>query len=206
MINYTYEMKQFLAEYVPGHSYKEVTEAFNKKFNVQNNVKAMGSVIKRLGLKNGIDARFGGGRESWNKGRKMSAAQYAKSAPTMFKKGNSPVNHKPVGSERIDVRDGYVHVKVEEPRTWKLKHRVIWEQHNGPIPKDSVIVFKDQNKLNCDINNLMMVKRKYMSTVNKMKALTEFPELNEVSINMIAVMAETNNARKKLKGAANGNF
>lgn len=30
-----------------------------------------------------------------------------------------PSNHKPVGSERIDSKDGYVLIKVAEPRTWK---------------------------------------------------------------------------------------
>lgn len=94
-----------------------------------------------------------------NKGKKMPPEVYAKCAGTMFKKGQNPINHREVGSERID-RDGYIMIKVAEPNKWKLKHRLVWEQANGPIPKGYNIQFRDGNKLNLDIDNLYMISRK----------------------------------------------
>ena len=69
-----------------------------------------------------------------------------------------PHNYRPVGSERIN-RDGYIEVKVADPKTWKTKHRIVWEAHHGEIPKGSIIVFRDGNKLNTDISNLALVSR-----------------------------------------------
>ena len=55
--------------------------------------------------------------------------------------------------------DGYVEIKVAEPRKWALKHRVIWEEANGPIPKGCNIQFRDGNKLNVKIENLYIISR-----------------------------------------------
>ena len=81
-----------------------------------------------------IARRFQNGSVPLNKGKKVSPEIYAKMQPTMFKKGQTPVNHRDVGSERVNV-DGYLEIKVAEPNRWRLKHRVIWEQVNGAIPK-----------------------------------------------------------------------
>lgn len=100
--------------------------------------------------------QFKKGHETWNKGRPMSPEVYAKAKATMFKKGQKPVNHRPVGAERINV-DGYVEVKVAEPGKWKPKHRVIWEEAHGPIPKGMMIRFRNGNKLDMRLENLIMV-------------------------------------------------
>lgn len=60
----------------------------------------------------------------------MPPEVYAKVHPTMFGPGNRPANWKPVGSERVNIY-GYVEVKVKEPRTWRVKARVLWEQATG---------------------------------------------------------------------------
>ena len=64
---------------------------------------------------------------------------------TMFKKGNKPLNHREVGSERINV-DGYVEIKVAEPATWKLKQRVVYEEyHKVKLTSNDTIIFLDSN-------------------------------------------------------------
>lgn len=102
--------------------------------------------------------RFAKGHVPQNKGKKMSAEMYAKAAPTMFKKGNTPVNHRKVGSERVNV-DGYVEIKVAEPNKWKLKHRVLWEQVNGEIPAGMNIQFKNGNSQDVRIENLYLISK-----------------------------------------------
>jgi len=39
------------------------------------------------------------------------------------------------------------------------EHRLVWEQHHGPIPKGYVIHHKDSNGLNNSIDNLEMMTR-----------------------------------------------
>ena len=105
-----------------------------------------------------IAARFKNGSVPLNKGKKVSPAIYAKMQPTMFKKGQTPVNHRNVGSERVNV-DGYIEIKVAEPNRWRLKHRVIWEQVNGAIPKGFNVQFKNHNRQDCRLDNLYLISK-----------------------------------------------
>lgn len=97
-----------------------------------------------------------------NKGKKMedfmNKETIRKFKYNQFKKKHIPHNATPVGYERVD-RDGYIYIKVEGKRKLALKHRYVWEQHFGPIPKGNNIQFKDGNKHNCDIDNLYMISR-----------------------------------------------
>ena len=104
-----------------------------------------------------------------NKGQKqieyMSIESIERTVVTRFKKGMVPLNHRPVESERIN-KDGYIEIKVSEPRKWKLKHRYIWEQANGRIPKGCNIQFKDGNRQNISIGNLYLISRKEQMNQN----------------------------------------
>lgn len=61
--------------------------------------------------------------------------------PTKY--GDAWINH-----------NGYVSVYSNGE---KLLHRLIWEEHNGEIPKGYQIHHIDKNKLNNDLNNLQLV-------------------------------------------------
>jgi hypothetical protein len=93
----------------------------------------------------------------YNYGQKMSTEMYNKCKKTFFKKGNKPYNTKKNGDERIDA-DGYTYVKIAD-KNWQLKQRLIWENANGPIPADSIVIFKDKNIENFNINNLQMITK-----------------------------------------------
>lgn len=105
-----------------------------------------------------IATRFQKGSVPLNKGKKVSPEVYSKIQPTMFKKGSTPVNHRDVGAERVNVY-GYIEIKVSEPNTWRLKHRVMWEQVNGPIPMGYNVQFKNHNPLDCRIENLYLISK-----------------------------------------------
>ena len=115
-------------------------------------------------MNTGRTGYFEKGNISYNKGRKGICAEGCKK--TWFKKGHIPKNYRPIGSERI-TKDGYIEVKIADPNKWKLKHRVIWEQAKGKVPHGYAIIFKDGNKLNTDIDNLMLVSRKVLAVMNK---------------------------------------
>ena len=126
-----------------------------------------------------IASRFPKGHTPGNKGKRVSPETYAKCQPTMFKNGHTPVNHREVGSERINV-DGYIEIKVAEPNRWRLKHRVIWEQVNGAIPKGFNVQFKNHNRQDCRIENLYLIsKAEQMAKENSF--WTKYPkEIQEI--------------------------
>lgn len=107
-----------------------------------------------------VATRFQKGHVPANKGKRleefMSADGIKRSSRGGFQKGQKAHNVKPVGYERID-KDGYVFVKVEMGRKLVLKHRWVWEQAHGKIPKGHIIAFRDGNKQNCELKNLQMV-------------------------------------------------
>jgi hypothetical protein len=113
--------------------------------------------------------QFKKGDAAWNKGKKladyMSPEKIEKIKRNQFKKGSLPHNTVPIGHERITI-DGYVEVKVTDHpddtknKNFKLKQRVVWEAENGPIPKDHVLIFKDGNGRNFDIENLELITKK----------------------------------------------
>lgn len=125
----------------------------------------------------------------------MPKEVYERAKHTMFKKGHVPINHRPVGSERVNV-DGYIEIKVEEPKKWKLKHNVVWETHNGPIPKGYVVIFLDRDKMNVSINNLKLIKRSELLIMNRYGLYGESREITEVATNLAGLIDTTNNTKK----------
>lgn len=89
-----------------------------------------------------------------NKGKK------GKPNKTSFKKGNVPHNTRNVGDIWILKRFGekYKWIKTEKGRM--LYHRYLWQLNFGAVPKNHVIVFKDGDSMNCDIDNLLCLSRK----------------------------------------------
>jgi hypothetical protein len=116
---------------------------------------------------------FPKGNTPWNKGMKGLRIG---GEITQFKKGNVPQNHRPIGSTRID-EEGYTSIKIAEPRKWVLLHRHIFEQEYGKIERNEVIVFKDKNRNNFDINNLEKIS---MTENMERNRITKYPiELQE---------------------------
>lgn len=134
------------------------------------------------------------GRVPENKGKKMSLEMYEKCKPTMFKKGFIPHNTKYDGAERIS-KDGYVEKRVSVGK-YKLKHRIIWEEENGPIPKGFLIIFKDKDKLNFDIDNLEMISKGENAIRNRFSA--NYPrEIQKAEYNRAKLKSKIKNHGKK---------
>jgi len=109
-----------------------------------------------------IANRYKKGRASENKGKKQtefcSPEGIERSKATRFKKGQLPHNTKEIGYERVD-NEGYILIKTELRGKLKLKHREVWKQHYGSIPKGHNVQFKDGNRQNCAIENLYLISR-----------------------------------------------
>lgn len=145
----------------------------------------------------GRATRFQKGRTPFQKGKKieewMSPEGIANSSRTRFKKGRPSLNHRPVGSERVNV-DGYIEVKIAEPNKWRQKQRVVWEEAYGPVPAGSMVSFIDGNKQNCELSNLMVMTR---ADNLRRTSLHNYPaEVREI-IHMRAVLKRHINTQKR---------
>lgn len=111
--------------------------------------------------------RFPKGHVPMNKGQKMSNEVKTRIRHTFFKKGSKPHNTQQVGYTRKNA-EGYTEVKLAD-RVFVGLHRLLWEQHNGPIPKGMAVIFADGDKSNFDLENLVCVSRGDLAILNKNK-------------------------------------
>lgn len=167
---FTPEQIQFLRAHYMGRNVAELRDIFNKHFGADKTWKQIKFAVHNRNIVCGRTGRFEKGYVSWNKGTKGLTSVNV----TSFKKGNNPPNRKPLGSERICSKDGYVLIKVAErnphtgsPTRYKHKHVHLWEKDNGPVPSGMVVAFKDGNKLNFDPGNRMLISRAELQALNK---------------------------------------
>lgn len=151
---------------------------------MQMGVKTMANILKRshCGVKGRMDRlgfiqpselihkikknnQYQKGQIPHNKGIKLPPEIYEKAKHTMYKKGNVPHQTKENGyiSYRVErLKSGkikmYKFIRVSKCK-WKPLHAYLWEQNNGVIPKGHIVIFKDGESLNCDIQNLELITR-----------------------------------------------
>lgn len=195
-MKYTAEMIEFLREVTSGKTYKEITEIFNKKFNLNVTAEKIKSLLSRKKICTGTKGcLYKKGSIPWNKGKKG----YMGANRTSFKKGHKPKNWRPVGSERVD-KDGYTLIKIAEPRKWALKHRIIWEEHyKKKVPRGSAIIFADGDKSNFNIENLVCVSRKELRVLNKCSLIKNEAELTKTGLNIAKIRIKLAELRKEKK-------
>lgn len=205
---WTDEELKILTELYPKTTAKDIAERLNKKEgSVYNKAFVLGlkkdedfkrETSRQMALKNGSNSRFKKGLIPFNKGKKIEEylppEKIEKLKKTSFKKGNIPHNTKYDGYERIS-KDGYVEVRVA-PGKFVLKHRLIWEEHFGSIPKGKIIIFKDGDKTNLDISNLEMIDREENAIRNN--NLPGYPrELQKVDYLRVKLKNKIKNGKKQ---------
>lgn len=182
-MKYTDEQIDFLKKMSFGRSRKELTKMFNQKFQTLKTIKQIQGTCKRYKFYSGNTGRFEKGNIPKNKGKKNPG----KTNSGSFKKGHTPKNYRPVGSKRID-KDGIEYTKIRDPRTWKQSHVLLWEKHYGQVPKGHIVIFKDLDKRNLCIANLMMISKKENLTLNRKKWRNEDPDITESRVNIVRVI------------------
>lgn len=178
--NWTPEEINLLVELYPETPTKELVTRFNTSISVIYN-KAHSLGIKKssefisnhcrnLDPDTGKKFRFSKGHKPWNKG--LKGEEYDRSLPpeilqkrnqTQFKKGHFPVTGIKERSGAVRIRKDknghqYKWYKVDHGK-WVMLHRKLWEDAYGLVPRGRIIVFKDGNTLNCELENLEMIDR-----------------------------------------------
>jgi hypothetical protein len=148
----------------------------------------------------GAKFRFTPGHTPFNKGKEMPTEVYEKVKATMFKPGNRPHNWKPDGSivERKDTDLSgrvYLYYKLSDSK-WILYHNKIWIDANGPIPNKHIIIFKDGNTRNCQLENLQCISMKDNVLRN---SIQRFPEEIKEVIKLTTKLNKTINGKKQNK-------
>lgn len=186
---YTDEERKFFAEYVPGHSHKEILEEFNRRFGGLE-LTQLKAYIKNNKLNTGRTGRFGKGHVPANKGEKMPAAVYERCEQTMFKAGSRPHNHLEIGTEILNTK-GYWQVKTAEQNAWTLKHRIIWERAHGRIPEGHIVIFADRDRNNFELDNLLLISRQQAVRMNQNGLISENREATKTGVLIADLIAKT---------------
>lgn len=168
------EITDFIIANNYGKTTIEIMELVNAEFKTDYKKNQIRAFRKNHKLDSGITGQFHKGHVPWLKGKK--GLHFPGTEQTWFKKGQVPLNHKEIGTEVID-NNGYHKIKIGEPNVWKFKHIIVWEEHNGKVPKGCIIIFTDGNKDNCDISNLMCITRAENAIMNNQGLRSESAEL-----------------------------
>ncbi len=194
---FSFDQVEFIMNNVNGLLNQDLTDLVNETFNLSITVKQMKSWKKNNKVNSGLKGSEG--MSPPNKGTK--GVYNVGGSRTSFKKGQQAINYKSVGYERID-KDGYVLVKVQDDgpwhKRWRHKHKVLWEEAYGPIPKGHAIVFGDRDRKNLDLDNFVCVSRAQLAILNNFKLIQREADLTRTGV-IIADMYMKISDRKKIK-------
>lgn len=118
---------------------------------------AIKSKAQAIKIQSGHDGKFKKGQRPINQWAVMDTKSREKIKATWFQKGHLPHNTKHDGA--ITCRNGYYWIRISLGK-WEQLHRHLWKKTHGPIPKGMLITFKDQDSMNCVLENLEMISKK----------------------------------------------
>ena len=182
-------------------SASEISRGINKEFSLSTSPDEIKAWRARTKNPRTTPSRFQKGHIPFSKGKKwdeyMSPESQARSRMTTFRKGDVPHNVQPLGS--ISIMSGYWVMKVtnvgNQHQKWKFLHRLLWEKENGPIPKGMNVVFRNGDRNDIRMENLMLMNNKEMARYTPVD--DSEPEMQRFSEIVARVAAKV---AKKMKG------
>ncbi|MGX8795452.1 HNH endonuclease signature motif containing protein [Fusibacter sp. JL298sf-3] len=191
---YPREVCRFIEENHLGVGPKEMSELLNKTFGRNYTKAQIKAYYANHKINSGLTGYFCKGHTPPNKGKKGYCSPGAEKG--WFKKGCPAANHKPIGSERVDMY-GYTLIKTEEPNVWVPKHKVIWENKNGKVPEGRVLTFLDGDKSNIALDNLALVSMAESLELTRSKLRSRNAKLTETGILIAKVKVAQYSLKKK---------
>ena len=152
----------FLRRNIKKYSYKQLTNVFNREYNLNLSFSAVEHACLRNNISHGRK-----GEKGFIKGEHNEYSQTL-----------------PIGSERIDER-GRVWVKIKNDvypassskhiKNWKQKNRLVYEERFGEVKRNEFIIHLDSNKQNCRLENLYKVSQSVNMQMNQNRWYSENP-------------------------------
>lgn len=192
------EITDFIIQNNYGKTAIEIMELVNEVFKTDYKINQIKAFRKNHNLISGISGQFKKGHVSPNKGKK--GLYFPGSEKGWFKKGNRPSCWQPVNTEVVDSQ-GYHKIKVAEPNKWRFKHIMEWEKHNGKVPENCNIIFKDNNKDNCNVSNLLCITKAEHAIMNHQNLRSESPEITETGLALAKLKHKVSELQKGVKNA-----
>ena len=158
---FTEEQEKWLEINYPVMGTTVATEEFNKTFNTNRSWDTIRTHCFHKGIRCNKETISAAGRKN--------AKKYV-----------------PIGTITSDTQ-GYLHIKVRDSygkRTsnWELYHRWVWEKENGKVPDDCYLIFLDNDRKNCDISNLALIPKKFLTLMNVYELKSISKEITESAI------------------------
>lgn len=183
-------MYEYIRDNSWGVSSAEMARRVNERFGTSWTEVGMKQFRQRHGIKSGVTGWYQKGRSPANKGKKLAELvkdpdKMARIRSTQFKKGERPVNELPVGAVVIN-SEGYKLRKRQMTGTlwqrWEFLHQAVWREHFGPVPRGMCISFRDGDRSNCDISNLMLITREESAALTGFGFRSGDPELTDAGL------------------------
>jgi len=185
--HWTKQQEEWLMNNSKGEYYQDITSRFNKLYNTNLSQSSIEHKCFRLGCKNGVDMRY---------------ANMEKLEKYRYQKGHLPDHTQPVGTISVCTqrykKNGkpyefkFKKIKLkDEPfarDNWERLHIHVWKQHHGEIPEGKTIVFKDQDTMNCNIENLELLDVRELLIMNKNGFWSDDLVHNVAAINLSKLM------------------
>lgn len=202
-LRYPQELLDFVMKEAPKRTNAELYELVCGKFGPDLITFAhLKAFKKNHKISSGLDGRFVEGQEPPNKGKTwddfMPKDSQERCRINAYKKGHQPHNHRQIGSI-VRTTDGYMARKIGEPDVWEYVHRATWEKYHGPVPDGMMVSFKDGDKTNCGIDNLMLISRAENALLNTRKLRFDRAEATEVGLAVAKMHVQIQKKRKTVK-------
>lgn len=157
------EEKELIRKYYPDNGAEKTAEMINIIFDTHRTYNSVIGTARKLGVK----------------------CNHNYIRDRLYKNGikSGHINSANEGYVRLETINGTKFYRMKTSTGWKTAGRAVWEQYNGPIPKDHKIIYLDGNSLNYSIDNLAVVSSKvqYQVIRNKSYKLCD-PELTKTLI------------------------
>lgn len=195
---YPAEVKEYILANYRGTGYADMVQQLRQTFGREYTTQQIMAYYKNHKLNSGLTGQFEPGNAPHNKGQHFLAPGSEKG---WFRKGDDPYNTVPVGTV-LTKSDGYLWKKLEaEPKAgrynWKQLHHIVWEEANGPVPETGVILFRDNDRKNCALENLTLVSRSELATMNRHGVKVTTPEGTDAKILIAKIRIAAKQKRRK---------
>lgn len=197
-------MEDYIRSVAEGRTVYEIADLVNERFGVDTiDAVSVRAFKKNHGIVSGLNCQFKKGFVPWTKGKKqpeyMSAEAIERTKATRFKPGQAPANLLPVGAI-VKNADGYLLRKKQmdgsQWERWEFLHRAVWEEHNGPIPEGMMVSFKNSDKEDLAIDNLMLITKAENLELHRSGLRFDARELTEAGLTIAKLKIKTRERRK----------